>query len=163
MNILQRLDRGFATLEKGLLVSVVLIMIGMAVLQIILRNGFGFGIIWAEPLVRSMVLWTALLGGMLAARDNEHIKIDVLLPLLPSSIRRGVVGLMSLFAAAVCLLASYFCLQFVLIEQEFGAIAFAQLPNWLIAVILPVAFAVMGLRYFALTLNKGVQQQGGVS
>ena len=149
MNWLRRVDRGLATLEKGLLVTAVLIMIGIAVLQIILRNVFGFGIVWAEPLVRSMVLWSALLGAMLAARNNEHIKIDVLLPLLPSKVKRWVAHLMTLFAAGVCLLAGYFCLRFVLIEQEFGATAFAHLPNWLIALILPVAFAVMGMRYLA--------------
>jgi len=56
MGWLQRLDNGLFSLEKGLLVAAVLIMIGIAVLQIILRNGFGFGIIWAEPLVRALVL-----------------------------------------------------------------------------------------------------------
>jgi len=86
---------------------------------------------------------------MLAARNNEHIKIDVLVQLLPQTAIQPMARLMNLFAAGVCLLTSYVCLQFVLIEHEFGVNAFALLPNWLVAIVLPLAFAAVGLRYLA--------------
>ena len=38
-------------IEDALLVSLLLLMIGLAVFQIVLRNGFDAGIVWADPLV----------------------------------------------------------------------------------------------------------------
>ena len=53
-------------------------IIFLALLQILLRNAFGFGFLWAESVLKILVLWIALLGAMVATREDHHIKIDLL-------------------------------------------------------------------------------------
>ena len=65
-------------LENGLLYTLVAGLLGLALYQIVLRNAFGGGIYWADPLLRVMVLWMALVGAMVATREGGHISIDVL-------------------------------------------------------------------------------------
>ena len=64
-------------IEDGILVAILCLMIGLAALQIVLRNFLGAGIVYADMLVRILVLWIGLVGAMVAARQNKHISIDV--------------------------------------------------------------------------------------
>ncbi len=44
-------------------------------------------------------------------------------------------------------LAAYYSLLFVIMEKEDGLIAFANIPAWVCESIIPIAFAVISLRY----------------
>ena len=74
--VLRWLDR----IENTLIGVLVLAMVLLADAQIVLRNLFDSGIDWADPLLRAMVLWTAMLGALAAARDDKHIGLDLVKP-----------------------------------------------------------------------------------
>ena len=63
-------------MEDFSLVFSLLVVVSLALLQIFLRNVFGFGFMWAESVLKILVLWIALLGAMVATRENQHIKIE---------------------------------------------------------------------------------------
>ena len=63
-------------LENIALISALISMLGIAVLQIFLRNFFDSGFLWAESFLRILVLWVAMLGAMVATREKNHISID---------------------------------------------------------------------------------------
>ena len=133
---------------------------GLALYQIILRNVMGSGIVWGDILTRLMVLWLGMAGAMAAARERKHISVDLVTRFLPPGWRQVSEGLVTLFAGGVCLVASYFCLQFVLSEYESGDLAFGQVPYWVCESILPLAFLVMAVRYliqFLSTLIRGLK------
>ena len=65
-------------LEDGILVLLLMTMIGVAASQVILRNFFDAGLYWGDSLVRVTVLWVALVGAMVASRDDSHIRVDLL-------------------------------------------------------------------------------------
>ncbi|MBD3163147.1 MAG: TRAP transporter small permease subunit, partial [Candidatus Eisenbacteria bacterium] len=58
-------------------------MILLSGLQVVLRNFFQIGLLWIDPLVRTLLLWVAFLGAFAAAGRARHIRIDVLGRLLP--------------------------------------------------------------------------------
>ena len=70
-------SRWLERVENGLIAVLVLAMVLLAGAQILLRNLFGTGIEWADPLLRALVLWTAMLGALAAARDDKHIGLDL--------------------------------------------------------------------------------------
>jgi TRAP-type C4-dicarboxylate transport system permease small subunit len=144
LSLLQRL-------EDAVLVGLLTVMILMAVAQILLRNLFEGGILWGDLLVRVLVLWLGLLGAMVATRQNQHIRIDIIARFLPERIQRAADALVSLFTAAICAAAAWFGLQFVASEREYGGVAFAGVPVWLCEAIIPFAFAVIALRFLILT------------
>jgi TRAP-type C4-dicarboxylate transport system permease small subunit len=144
LSLLQRL-------EDAVLVGLLTVMIALAVAQILLRNLFEGGILWGDLMVRILVLWLGLLGAMVATRQNQHIRIDIIARFLPERIQRGADALVGFFTAAICAVAAWFGFQFVASELEFGGLAFAGVPVWLCAAIIPMAFAVIALRYLILT------------
>ena len=146
--MLGRLHKRVQQLENLILVGSLLLTIGIAVLQIFLRNLFDTGIVWGDSFLRITVLWIGMLGAMHASRDNNHISIDIGLRFLPERFQPWVEALAFIFAAVVCSIAAWYSLSLVQFEIEGGDIAFASVPVWLTQSIIPFAFGVIALRYF---------------
>lgn len=140
-------------LEDLILIFLLLTMIFMAVLQIILRNTIGSGIAWGDTMVRILVLWAGLVGAMAATRQNSHINIDVVTRYLSIRAVRLANAVTMSFTAAVCLLTSWFSLDFVRMEFEFKTIAFATVPAWVCQCVIPFAFLVIAIRCLGLASN----------
>ena len=84
---------------------------------------------------------------MAATREGKHIHIDVLTRFLPPRLRRASQGLVTVFAAGVCILACGVSFRFVPFEYIAGDLAFGRVPFWVCALILPLGFGVIALRY----------------
>ncbi|WP_305907042.1 TRAP transporter small permease [Methylomarinum sp. Ch1-1] len=147
LTALRNIRRWLLNGETFILVALFISLMLVAVTQIVMRNFFASGIIWAESFVRIAVLWIALIGAMIASRDGQHISIDVVVKKLPAGIRPIAQRLSALFTSAVCYVMTWHSLQFVLQEYRYGGIAFAAVPNWLCEAIIPIAFLIISLRY----------------
>lgn len=139
--------RGVHLLEDAALVLLLLVMILLAVAQILMRNLGDQSLVWADPFLRVAVLWIGLLGASIAARDNAHIAIDIATRYLGGVAARAAGVLLSLFAAAVCGIVAWHAFLFVRDEYAGGMTAFAQVPAWVCEAIMPVAFALISVRY----------------
>jgi len=149
------LDRGLRWLEDGFLVGLLGAMILLAATAIVQRNIFDAGFIWADELLRLMVLWVALLGAVSASREDHHIRIDLLTRYLPFAWRRYTRMFTDLFTVAVCGLVAWYAFQFVQLEYEFGSEVLDGYPAWIVQMILPVGFGLIALRYLVL-LVRGI-------
>ena len=151
MSFTQRAQITLHRLEDAILVGLLLLMIGMAVTQIFLRNLFQAGIVWSDVMVRILVLWVGLIGAMVASRQDNHITIDILDRYMPERVKVYANFVIKLFTALICTIVAYYSLLFVQIEFADGGMAFAQVPTWLCEAIIPFAFTVIALRYFLLS------------
>ena len=147
MGVFQRLLRVLHCVESTLLVLTFLGLLGLSVAQIIARNVFGEGFLWAEQLMRLLILWLSLLGAMVAARHGEHLKIDLIQRFAPPHLACRIVGVMHGLCAVICTAAAYACGRFISWEQLDGTLLLDTLPLWQVQLILPVAFAVLAGRY----------------
>ena len=152
MRALYALRLKLLKVEDTLLVSLLLITLTLAVLQILLRNFFDAGITWVEPLLRITVLWIGMVGAMFASRDDSHIKIDLGMRMLDPKYQPYAKAAVYIFTASVCGIAAWFCFDFVAEEYKDGGIAFAAIPVWVTEAVMPVAFAVIALRYTISTI-----------
>jgi TRAP-type C4-dicarboxylate transport system permease small subunit len=119
----------------------------LAPIQIVLRNFFDAGWIWADPFLRVLVLWVALFGAIAASRQDKQIAVDVVSKFL-SPRAKGVVGsLTGLFTSFVCGVVAYHSWLFVAGERAFGSMAFGDVPAWLCEIVIPFAFAVIAVRH----------------
>ncbi|MEC7969193.1 MAG: TRAP transporter small permease [Pseudomonadota bacterium] len=140
-------------LEDGILVLLLMTMIGVAASQVILRNFFDAGLYWGDSLVRVTVLWVALVGAMVASRDDSHIRIDLLSRMVKPEHEHCVLRLTRLFTCLMLVLFTWGSGQFVYYEYVDNAIAFGDVPAWICEIIMPISGGVMALRYFLLTVK----------
>lgn len=122
-------------------------MIGIAACQVILRNFFDSGIYWGDSAVRVAVLWVAMVGAMVASRNDEHIRIDLVSHFVSAAVRPHMKRIVNLFTCLVLAIFAWSSLEFVQYEYEDQTIAFASVPAWICEAIMPFGAAMMALRY----------------
>ena len=137
--------------EDALLVFLLSSMIFIAALQILLRNFFDAGIVWADPLLRVGVLWLGMIGATVATRHNKHIRIDLLSKLFDRNTHRLIQSVVGQISAWTCLVIAWFGMHWIRLDYEDGFTAFAGIPAWMLEIIIPVAFGLIGLRYFIMS------------
>jgi TRAP-type C4-dicarboxylate transport system permease small subunit len=138
-----------ARFEDGILMLILVGMVLLAFAQILLRNIFGIGLVWIDPLVRQMLLWVTLVGAMIATRDHKHITVDAISRYLPPGRIKCATGFIcDAFATIICSLLTYS--TFLVFQMEFqdpvGGQIMTGLPLWASLLTLPVAFGVMTFR-----------------
>lgn len=134
-------------LERWMVAVLFSFLLLMALLQIVLRNFFSTGFLWADVLMRHILLWIALLGASIATLEGRHIHIDLFPKLLSVSAARGLIVFNLAFQVLISALLFYASLKFVSNERMAGDIAFLGIPFWWIETIFPLSFAVMTLRF----------------
>ena len=152
---MKKLLRLLHGIEDGLLVALLGAMILLATLQILLRNGFGAGIDSADSILRVLVLWLGMVGAGVASRTNRHIRIDVLSGLLGARTGLLLEALVSLVSAAVCSTVAVTGMDWVRFEYQDGMAGIAGLPAWMLEVIVPFTFGLIGLRYALSAIRIG--------
>jgi len=145
--VLARLQRATAMFEDALMVLLLSAMILVAGTQIVLRNLFDGAILWADPLLRVAVLWVGMIGAMVATRGDKQIAIDAVSRFLPEHWKFRLRVLTDLFTSAVSAVVAWSSFRLMMGDREAGGMTIAFVPVWVCEAILPVAFAVIALRY----------------
>lgn len=167
MRVLHAFDRIIARVEQTLLffmltliVGVNLMQIGIRLLQSLLRV-LGSEVVlhapsWPADVNRVLVLWIAIVGGSLATRRNEHIKVDFLSRLIAGRLRNLVNRCIFLAGMIVSCLLAVFSQDFLKMEYELRETLVAlPVPLWCIQLIIPAGFLVIAYRFFLLFLEGG--------
>jgi TRAP-type C4-dicarboxylate transport system permease small subunit len=133
---------------EGILFCVFLAaMLGISGLQVIMRNFFRSGILWFDPLVRSLVLWVAFLGALTATSHARHLHIDVLHRALPARIAGPVSRVLSLLSAVCCALLANGSYVYLGEEYHHGVSPYLGVPSWAAQSILLWGFAMLAYRF----------------
>jgi TRAP-type C4-dicarboxylate transport system permease small subunit len=151
---LSRLDNAGRLLENIVLVTLLGGMMLLAVGQIVLREVFNTGIIWADELVRLIVLWLAMMGAMAACREDRHIRIDALSHLFSDNVISGIRIVVDLFAAGVCAVIAWHAYRYLQLEIEFEDTVLVNTPAWIAHVVIPIGFAVFSYRFLISVVKR---------
>jgi TRAP-type C4-dicarboxylate transport system permease small subunit len=133
--------------EIGILSALIGSMILLAALQIVLRNAFATGLLWIDPLLRSLTLWIGFLGAAFATASGRHIQIDILARVSPPPVRAVAARAVSAVSAVVTLILAETAWRHVIEEQSFAAEGVLGLPSWVLLTVMPGALALMSYRF----------------
>jgi TRAP-type C4-dicarboxylate transport system permease small subunit len=122
-------------------------MITLACVQIFLRTFFSSGFLWADPLLRYLVLWSGMLGAVVATREGKHIAIDVIMYLAPDKIKAWVRLVINLFSSGVAVILTWASIIFVRNEAMIDAGSLLTIPSWAWNLIFPLAFGLMSFHF----------------
>lgn len=151
--ILRRLERWGIAIENGSLVVLLAAMMLLAVSRIVLREFFDFGFVWADELMKLMVLWIALIASIAASRSDRHLRIDVLSHFVAVRYSRFPRIIVDLFASGICGFLAWQSWRYVQLSVEFEETVLVGIPAWIVHGIAPVAFGVMCYRFFLLAMR----------
>jgi TRAP-type C4-dicarboxylate transport system permease small subunit len=146
---LEKLERAGRVAEDLALVVLLGAMIGVSVFQIANRQllGGSFTLTWADEFVKIIVLWLAMVGSIAAARDNKHIRIDLITHILSGKIVTLIKLVVDTFAAIVCAVIGWHAYRLIREEISWGDTIFTDVPLWIMHVIVPFAFVLISYRF----------------
>ncbi len=167
--------------ETALICTLLLSMVGVSMLPVVerwidwnagyfarpdvqARLGWLRDLSWASAYLKHSVLWITVLGAALATKDRNHISIDVVGRLLKGRWKSGCLVLTNLFSAGVCAVAAWACFQFVTSQRsafvegswDSAGKLFAHVPAWYAMAIMPIAFALMAMRFSIQTVEDAI-------
>lgn len=139
-------------LEQGILVLLFAALVTLTSTQILLRNLFDSGLVWADDAIKVLVLWVAMSGALYATRTARHISIDVITRFLPLQTASLIRRLLFVMTALICATSAWYCYQFIILEFEDPTIAFLSIPTWFTQAVIPATLLLMALRFAYLSI-----------
>jgi C4-dicarboxylate transporter DctM subunit len=150
--IYRYVDRIVYSLEKVLII-VALTVMTLAILLVALdrwSEWFDLGWFWLTKLALFLMIWAGFIGASIATRERGHITIDISSKVLTP---RGV-RVATFFSQAI---SAGFCFYLAKLSYLFTAESFRfgdsegvfPIPLWIIQLIMPVTFVMMGARFIA--------------
>jgi TRAP-type C4-dicarboxylate transport system permease small subunit len=149
MKLLRRFIALLVGIETALLVLSLSTMVILAFGQVVLRNFFNTGFLWADPLVRQMVLWSGFLGAALATHADRHITIDALTKYISPRLRMIMKVVTGSAAAVITWYLADAAWIFLLNERSAGGELFLGIPSWGGLLIIPVGYWLMTVHFAA--------------
>lgn len=139
-----RLESGFTRIETALAVFGLALMLGLSLIEIVLRNLFHTSLPGSDILVRYLVLWVSFLGAVLAVRER-HIKTEIISGWMPDDWRRRLERPTFLLSTAVCGTLAWAAGRFWYDE-------WLNVPTgekWIasLGIVIPVSFVLLTLHY----------------
>jgi C4-dicarboxylate transporter, DctQ subunit len=138
-------------LEEILMALLLAAMTVLTFVQVVLRYVFGTGFVWSLEVTTYCFAWLVLIGMSQGVRTRSHIAVDILATRLSVERRRALgwsVIVLCLIYTAMMLYGSL-----IFVERLYVLGHYARdipLPRWLLVVILPIGFAMLGLRFVEL-------------
>jgi TRAP-type C4-dicarboxylate transport system permease small subunit len=148
MKHILKIESYIVTAEKSLVTLFIALMIAFSFLQLTLRLVFHSGIVWLDPALRHMVLWTGLTGAALASRYSRHFALDALVKFMPESLHRPLAVFIDIFTIVIA--GTLFGAAWKFIRDEFasGSVAFfignLGIKGGWAGMILPLVFLLAG-------------------
>ena len=161
--VLHKLEKAGSYAEDAVLVVILISMILLAGTQIFLRNFFDTGLFWGDEMLRLMVLWITIAGGLAASRMDRHISIEVLDRFLPQKVQLLTKIIIDIFTSSVCALFAWHSARFVLGSYEFGDTLMKDTPAWMLQIILPIGFTLMAYRHLVLAIKRPFDLSGNLT
>ncbi|MBW2064611.1 MAG: TRAP transporter small permease [Deltaproteobacteria bacterium] len=79
----------FESVETGICVFLLFLMSLVVIMQVFSRYMFNYSFVWAEELVRYLMIWMVMIGAAIVQSKNDHIRIDFF-PLLAGAKGRRI-------------------------------------------------------------------------
>ncbi len=157
MKFLKTISDILSKIEGSLVVFLISLMIILAFVQVVLRNLFSVGFLWADPFLRHLVLWIGFLGASLATQKEKHINIDLVTRFTSTKITNIIKIVTNIFACGVTIFLANAGFVFLKNELESNEILFAieslNFPAWYFQFIIPIGFSLMAFRFLIRTVE----------
>lgn len=123
----------------------------LAVGQIVMRMFFSIGFVWADELVKLLVLWITLVASIAASRSDRHLRIDIVSHFVPEKYARFPRVIVDIFAATMCGILAWQSWRYLQLTIEFEDTVLIDVPAWIAYGLLPLAFVLMCYRFLLMS------------
>ena len=167
-----RLAQAYGRLLDGMLLAACLVLLGMTFLiglDVLLRNVGAGGVPPSNELSEYGLYLTTILAAPGLLRRGQHIRIDIVLRMLPPRVAWMLEWIGDVVGIVCCLFFVWYGVRVTVASYAAGSMSIKTLivPEWWILVPLPVCFAMMALEFIfrmrSLALSERAPRDDAVS
>lgn len=126
------------------------------------RSIFNTSHLWSEELSRYLIIVSTYFGAAAAVRTEDHIRVELLVDLLPDAARRALEVLVSLLCAGFTGTVGFFGYRWVQDSVELGlssADSSLVIPIYVFQTVVPIGFGIMTLRFLARAVRTATDRR----
>ena len=143
-SILQHLDE---KAERWLTLPLYTMVVLTVFVEVFRRFFLSYSSIWSEEIARYAFIYIAWIGASAAIRERAHIRIDVLLPLLPNRWRTILYIFGDIITLILAVIALYWSMEPVLTSIHFGSVTHGlRISQAWFLIAVPLGFSMMVVR-----------------
>lgn len=159
-NVLAKVESFITRAEEyavgiGVLATVVLIFI-----DICMRHLMDQSLVWAEELVRYIIIWVTFLGGNLAVQKNVHVKMDIIHIKAPKKVAKVVVSITYVICIIGCVFLTYVGAKLTGQVLKLGQVSSAMpwFKMWMVNLCVPI-FGVIAIKDYVWLLILNIRDK----
>lgn len=133
-------------IEGAALVAAFLFSMVLPLIDLFGRPLGGFSVPGSDSYRAQLTLWLAMLGGLLAARERQHLTLSTSEAIGRAKVRNAARLFSSSVAAAVCSVLAYSAFGVVAADRVQGQTLSIGVPLWVSECIMPLALGLIALR-----------------
>jgi TRAP-type transport system small permease protein len=128
---------------------ILLAMVGIVTADILLRNLVGASFAWANEISEYALYLMTLLTAPWLLRRGQHVRLDIILTLVPARVAWLMEALGDVIGFAVCITLIRYGLDMTFDSARLGAVTIKNLvfAEWWLLAPLPAAFALLGVEF----------------
>jgi C4-dicarboxylate transporter DctQ subunit len=147
-------DRALERIEFVFVASFTIAALCLGVTQVILRYAFNSGVSWSEAIFVLLTNVGMLFAGSLAVKHDKHVRVDLLLMILPKHGRRALLLVSHLVSLALCAIFFIGGILYVRFVYTIDSVSPEKdISDWIIYMIVPITMGLFTLRYFIRVLR----------
>jgi TRAP-type transport system small permease protein len=94
-----------------------IVVVGVTLLQIILRYFFNAPLVWSEELAKLLIVWIAFIGAAAVCWDGRHLNVDVFFLMLPPRARNLLRYVNALISVGFLAILGWTSVKLVILEN----------------------------------------------
>lgn len=139
------------SIEETIISLLLASMTLLVFVEVVMRFGFGTGVMWAQEATLHLSAWMVLFGVSYGIKVGSHIGVDALVKIMPSKARRVVSGIAVLACLAYCGLFSQGAWVYLEKMHMIGIeLEDMPIPKWIAHSILLIGMILMAIRLLML-------------
>ena len=154
MKIIRLIEDYITKIEAFFLILSLITMVLLAFFQVVLRNVFSTGFLWADTFLRYLVVWVGFFGAAMATKEERHISIEIFTKFVSPTKKTIVSIITSLFAIIVCYYMFSASLQFLFVGLPEDVVVFETIPLSYFMSIIPIGFILMIVHFVIRIITK---------
>lgn len=100
--------------EELVAAGFLVITTALVVINIICRYFFNIGMVWAEEVATGCFVWSVFIGSIAAFKKRGHVGVDIVVNLLPPTMRRAIATLMDIVLVVLNAYMAYLSVVFIM-------------------------------------------------
>ena len=149
---MERISRAFGRVLDGMMLAACLLLLAMTLLigvDVASRNFGAGGIAWSNEVSENILYLLTLLSAPWLLRQGQHIRVDILLRVIPPRIGWLFEWLSDMIGLGCALYFVWYGWKVLMASYQAGAVSIKTLvtPEWWLLAFLPVAFLLLAIEF----------------